>query len=204
VAGGAMPTKPTPVNVVAQVNLTQGSGQIIYVNPAPNLEPEEAASGGVALRVTGPEGAPMVDQPARVQIDSELAPDEDRIGLVNSVILAGPGAEAIELLIEGKVVDRFEAAGAPPVARAVRMVPSGPGDLALSVELDGPPREGQTFSVQISTDDGRSWRTVAIGLKEPSAAVDRSQFAPGQQVIVRVTATNGFTSSVLTSETFRA
>jgi hypothetical protein len=202
-AGGAMPTKPTPVNVVAQVNLTQGSGQIIYVNPAPNLGPEGAAPGRVALRITGPDGT-SVEQPARVQIDSELEPDEDRIGLVNTVILADPDAEAIELLVDGKVVDRFEAAGPPPVARAVRMVSSGTGDLALSVELEGPPRAGQTFSVQVSTDDGRSWRTVAIGLKEPSAAVDRSQFAPGQDVMVRVTATNGFTSSVLTSEAFRA
>ena len=59
-----------------------------------------------------------------------------------------------------------------------------------------------SFAVQVSTDHGRTWQTVGVGLKEPSLTLDRSQFTPGQEIYVRVIATNGFTSSVVTSEVF--
>jgi hypothetical protein len=203
-AVGATPTEPTPVSVVAQVNLMRRTGEINYVNPAPNLAAEGVEPGPVVLRVTTADGTPLGEYAARVHIDSELDADEDQLGLVNTVVMAEPGAAVIELLIEGNVVDRFRAGGVPPVARAVKMAPSGPSELSLSVELEEPAREGHTFLVQVSTDAGQTWRTVAIGLSEPSASVDRSQFEPGQEVLVRVTATNGFTSSLITSESFRA
>jgi hypothetical protein len=202
---GATPTEPTPVSVVAWVNLTRRVGKIRFVNPVPNLAPEEAeVSGAVTLRITQADGTPLGEFPAPVHIDSELEPDEDRVGLVNTIVVVEPGAAVIELLIEGEVVDTFRASGAPPVAKGVRAVPAGPDELRLAVEFEEPVGEGQSFVVQVSTDHGETWQTVGVGLKDPTTALDRSQFTTGQEVQVRVTATNGFTSSIVTSESFRA
>jgi hypothetical protein len=125
-------------------------------------------------------------------------------GIVDAVVIAEPSTALIELVIEGEVVDTFRAGGPPPAVRAVRAVPAGPGELRLAADVSEPPADGQTFAVQISTDHGQTWQTLGVGLKEPSIAVDRSQFTPGQEFLVRMIATNGLTSSVVTSEMLRA
>ena len=55
----------------------------------------------------------------------------------------------------------------------------------------------------MSTDAGRTWQSVAVGLKRPVLDLDRSQFRAGQEVRVRVVATNGLQRSVVMSETVR-
>jgi hypothetical protein len=204
-APSATPAEPTPVSVVATVNLTRRTGAIKFVNPVPNLEPSAAAEEGRAvLRVATVDGTPLGEFPAPIQIDSELEPDEDQIGLVDTVVLAAPGAARIDLVVDDEVVDTFQAGGAPPRARALNAVPAGKDELGLALELEEPAEEGQTFTIQVSTDSGRSWQTIGVGLPEPSTLVDRSQFSPGEEVLVRVMATNGFTSSVVTAESFTA
>lgn len=73
----------------------------------------------------------------------------------------------------------------------------------LRVAGEAEEAEGATFAVQVSTDDGRSWQTVAIGLNTPAAEIDRSQYAPGQTVRVRVIATNGLERSIVMTDAFR-
>ncbi|MFF4427474.1 hypothetical protein ACFY04_43385 [Streptomyces sp. NPDC001549] len=191
------------VHVVATVNLTQRQGKIQFVNPVPNLAPTAPESdSSVVLRFVTRAGKVVGLHPAPVKLDSELGPDEDRVGLVDAVVSAGPDARVIELVVAGRVVDTFRAGGALPVARVVRAVPFDRQRLKIAVDLDRPPDEGHTFSVQVSTDQGRSWQTVGVGLKAPSLTVDPSQFALGQELLVRVIVTNGFASSVGTSEVF--
>ena len=204
-APGATPTEPTSVSVVAQVNLTRHLGKITFVNPVPNLEPTSAPPASSAmLRLTTADGTTLQEYQAPVKLNSELGPDDDQVGIVDSIVTADPGTVAIELVLEGDVVDTFRAGAAPPTARAVRTVSAGPGQLGIAADLDEPIGKGQTFIVQVSTDLGESWQTLGVGLKEPSIAVDGSQFTPGQAINIRVIATNGFTSSVVTSEAFRA
>ena len=59
-----------------------------------------------------------------------------------------------------------------------------------------------TYNIQVSTDDGQTWQTVAVGRASPEMTIDRTQFAPGSRVAVRVVATDGFTNNVADSETF--
>jgi hypothetical protein len=44
---------------------------------------------------------------------------------------------------------------------------------------------------------------VAVGLREPIAEIDRGQFRPGEEVMVRVVATNGLASATVSTDTFR-
>ena len=105
------------------------------------------------------------------------------------------GAAAIACLAMGVVFC------APPVAAETLVEALRPRRLLLA--LDNSLDEGHTFSVQFSTDQGRTWHTVAVGLREPRFEIDRSQFREGQELQVRVITTNGLSSSVVMSEPFR-
>jgi hypothetical protein len=96
----------------------------------------------------------------------------------------------------------------------------GPGDARLGLvdavlSLDGDARGlelvihgrvvdtfggSPTYAVQASTDGGRSWQTLAVGLSEPAVDVDPNQFPPGQTVMLRVITTDGFSRSEVSVE----
>jgi hypothetical protein len=192
------------VSVIATVNLTQSQGRIAFVNPVPNVAPTTPVPDSpVVMRLATKEGMTVSEHPVPVKLDCELGPDDDRVGLVDAVVTAELEVTVIELLIGGEVVDIFRAGGAPPAVQGVGAVPVDRHRMGIEVSLDRPADEDHTFSVQVSTDRGRTWQTLGVGLKEPSLAVDPSQFASQQELLLRVIVTNGFVSSVGTSEVFR-
>jgi hypothetical protein len=193
------------ISVVATVNLTRNRGRIRYVNPVPGGRPSAPEPDSpVVLRVLRPDGQSLGDHPVGVRLDSDLDPDDDRTGLVDAVLRVDTGAMALELLIAGTVADSFSAAMTPPTVRAVRIVAADDRSLGAALELDQAMEGNQTYSVQVSVDQGATWQTLGVGLREPVFTLDRGQFQAGQDVQVRVLVTNGFSTSVVTSETFRA
>ncbi|MFE6869425.1 hypothetical protein ACFVFS_23085 [Kitasatospora sp. NPDC057692] len=202
-AGGAAPGAEQLVSVVGTVNLTSRAGGIRFVNPVSPLAAQPSASGEpgpdgetpVVLRIKQADGGPPREIPVPVKLASELAPGADRTGLVDAVVPVGPSPEAIELVVGGQVVDTFRAAGAPPALRAARHAGAEEGTFGLALDFDKAPDPGQTFAAQVSTDDGATWQTIGVGLKDPVVQVDHSQFRPGQQVQLRIISTNGFTST---------
>jgi hypothetical protein len=192
------------VSVVATVNVTRNEGKIRFVNPIPGgrpsgIEPQSP----VLLRVKSETGQVLHEYPVLVNIYTELAPEADREGLVDAVIPVSPAARTIELVIGGKVADTARVGGAPPAVRGVQRVAPDEKEAGILLALDKRLDEGHTFSVQFSTDQGRTWQTVAVGLREPTFAIDRRQFREGQELQVRVITTNGLSSSVVMSEPFR-
>ncbi|MER5360131.1 hypothetical protein [Streptomyces sp. NPDC002785] len=80
---------------------------------------------------------------------------------------------------------------------------AGEGAFKLDLDFDQAPQPGHTFATQVSTDAGRTWQTIGVGLKNPAITVDRSQFPRGTQVQLRVISTNGFTSTTSDIESFQ-
>jgi hypothetical protein len=75
----------------------------------------------------------------------------------------------------------------------------------MSFAWDAPAEAESTnirYNIQSSTDDGHTWQTIAVGLTSPELSIDRSQYPPGAHVTVRVIATDGFTSTITSSEKF--
>ncbi|MFG3053481.1 hypothetical protein ACGFZP_21380 [Kitasatospora sp. NPDC048239] len=219
-AAGADPSAGQLVSVVGTVNLTRREGGIRFVNPVsplaaraapPDAEGSNAANGSngaygpdggtaVVLRIRQANGAPPREIPVAVKLASELAPGDDRRGLVDAVVPIGPDTEAVDLVVAGQVVDTFRAAGPPPALRAARHAGAGDGSFGLALEFDpGTPDSAYTYSAQVSTDDGSTWQTIGVGLKDPLVQIDHSRFRPGEQVRLRITTTNGFSST--TAET---
>jgi hypothetical protein len=69
----------------------------------------------------------------------------------------------------------------------------------MALEFDASPEPAQTYSAQVSSDGGRTWHTVGVGLKDPTVHLDRNLFRHSTDVRLRITTTNGFSST--TAET---
>lgn len=209
------PTQPTMVesiagrevmvSVVANVNVTRTQGQIRFVNPLPAGRPSGIAEGsGVTLRALGAGGEQLREYPVRVNLSSELGPDDDREGIVDAVIPLTQDARAIDLAIGSQVVHSVRVGGDLPALRGVsRLTDAGDRTMRVGLQLDRSMEEGHTYAVQVSEDRGASWRTVAVGLTDPDFAIDQGQFRPGTELQVRVLATNGLSTAVVTTETLR-
>ena len=205
------------INVVGTVNLTRGTGKIKYVNPVGSVLVPEAAEGSrVRVRVRGADGGVIQEYPAAVKINTCSDPRRDEKGLVDMAIPFQPEARALELVVDGNVVDTYRAAAPPPAITNIRRRAPGlaeaadasaPDDL-LAFEWDvaggaealADAAGSVTYNVQVSTDGGSTWQTVAVGRTTPDANIDRTQFPEGGAVMVRVIATNGFDSSVATTD----
>ncbi|MFL6333271.1 MAG: hypothetical protein ACJ754_08025 [Pyrinomonadaceae bacterium] len=183
------------ISVVAEVNLTERTGQILYVNPVSHaLTPESSGAAGFELRVLDAAGQTLGAYPAHVKLNSCNDPSEERTGIVDAVIPAHEGARRLELLFEGQVLDTFNAGGGVSPEGSTRR-----GGVAESAEAAP---SNVTYNVQVSTDDGQTWQTLSVGRTSPDVTIDRTQFAPGSRVNVRVVATDGFTNTVADGETF--
>jgi hypothetical protein len=103
-------------------------------------------------------------------------------------------------LVDGDTVDTFQASATPPGARRLRRLDAERHLLSLAWDTDARTEGEHTYIVQISTDNGRTWQTLAVGLVTPEITIDRNQFYRAESLLVRVIATDGFRSSEVTSE----
>ena len=219
-AGGGDDVNGNPVHVSAVVNLTDRSAQIAYVTPLPGPFPQQPApvDDRLALRVQLADGstrtAPVVFKP-----DVCGQPEDDETGLVDTVADVDPGAVGLELLLDGEPIAAFQPGGAPGAAENLRVdaaatagpepaggPPSGhvlswddPGTGTAGAAAPGAGAGAPRYAVQASTDQGRTWTTLAVGAAERSLPLDPEQFADAEQVRFRVLTTNGFAQTVATT-----
>ena len=214
------------IHVVATVNLTASTGRLQHVTayPEASLEPEPGL-GGVAptafsLRLSSSAGDLIDEYPAWVIPDACLDPGEDETGIIDATIPNDPVAARIELLMDGQVLDAFmPAVSAVPPADIHVMEPGAAGlagggaaprsptlawtDPAVEAQgLAALPGQAPTYTVELSTDGGATWRTVGFGLAQPQVTIDPALLAGAETVQVKVTTTDGFTSesSIITLE----
>ena len=205
------------VSVVGTVNLTRREGSIRFVNPvdppavppsppAGQTAPREAADGVQAptavLRILQSGGTPPHEIQVPVKLNSEPEPGADRTGLIDAVAPAGPAPEALELVVDGQVMDTFRPGGTPPTLRAARYAGAEDGMLGMALDFDRDAGPDLSYSAQVSADGGRTWQTLGVGLKEPTVHLDRGQFRPGDDVRLRITTTNGFSSTAAETALF--
>ncbi len=213
------------INVVATVNLTKRAGKIKYVTPVSGVvAPQADQKSRVTIRFKSADEEVLAEHRAAVKINSCLEPGKDEKGVVDAMIPRSAGASLVEMLIDGEMVDTYLAGSRPPQISNVRKrVVEADADATESTDIPNTTEElvsfewdvgdgeadaaadadssNVTYSVQVSTDGGATWQTIAVGRTTPDATIDRNQFHDaGDNIMVRVIATNGFDSSVATSE----
>jgi hypothetical protein len=191
-------------SVVATVNLTTGSGTIAFVYPVSGL-PVSGMSreGAVIIRATSSDQTVLDEFPVQVKLNSELAPGDEQRGLADAVLPVRAETQALDLVIAGQVADSFRVAGPPPTVRAIQPIITPDRQFHVGLEFDRELEEGHNYAVQISSDNGQTWQTAGIGLKDKMFTIDRSQYRDGQEIRIRIMTSNGISASVVTSAPFR-
>jgi hypothetical protein len=188
------------LSVIATINLTRQTGHIEFVQPIASTAMAKPAGGQAlvaSVRLRDVNGATISETPVDVRLGSCALPGEDRTGLVDAVVSAQANARFVDVLLNGNVVDTFAAAPKPPQIANLQAASAAPGD-KVSLKWDAQhPASSITYSVQVSTDQGRSWQTVAVRRPTPDYDLDPKSVGPAKTVHVRVLATDGFTSHIL-------
>lgn len=224
--GGAMPSQPEGIHVVARVNETEGTGEFRFVTPVAgvvNAGQAPAPAGEYAIRVTRGDGTTDV-YPAVFRLDvggDTSDPDASVTGSLDVIIPNAATAVTLELIRNEAVLATYTPGAEPPEPEDIRAAPptSGPTFMTMdsarasarpkimwsSAGAAGPQPAGALveesnlkYTVQVSTDDGGSWRTIGVGLVTPEVTIDPHLLEGKETVRVRVTATNGFKTKTTT------
>lgn len=184
------------VHVVATVNLREGTGEILYVNPT-TTAPALAAPNkhGVELQALDANGRVLVTNKPQVLFEGRHDDPLPRAGLVSADLPFVPGMQEVRLLINGQVASRHVAGAMDPLADAAIVLGGPPPDSPNRRTLSAPPearRGGVTYTVQARAQGQAAWQTLAIGRSTPDVEVDVNQFPQADKIRVRVLMTNGF------------
>ena len=180
------------ISVVASVNLVQRTGKIEYVNPVNRgtVTPSERDS-PVAITVKSANGKVLYEARVPVKPLSDSVEGEHERGLVDAIVVAQSDAKIIELSIAGKLADTFRAGVTPPRVHNLRSTARG-AETQLAWDTDATSDDRHTYSIQVSTNNGRTWETVAVGFTSTQIPIDYEQFGDTKRLLVRVIATDGF------------
>jgi hypothetical protein len=209
-------SEPSDVRVIASLNLTRATGSITSVLPgsagADSAGADSAGAEGdddVRVRVRDVDGAVIDDRPASFTRSACEDPADDVTGVVDAVLPSSPAAASVEIVVKGQVVDTHPVGGETvAVGELVHPDPAfagagGTPERTMHLRWEAPGAStGQRYIVQVSDDDGTTWRTVAVGLAEPAVRLSRDEFT-GDTVTVRVLATTGTGTTVVRTESVR-
>jgi hypothetical protein len=179
-----------------------------------------APAADVSLRLYGTRDRLIAEIAPAFIPDACLNPGDDLTGAIDTFLTDAGGASRLELLLNGVVVDtvlpaaparavqniRAETATQRARARGARAAVadevvenpvitwSETGGRARTGAARALPDTGRTYTVQVSTDEGTTWQTVGFALREPRVVIDREALGRSEDVLVRITSTDGFRS----------
>jgi len=185
------------VVIVAKLNLTQSTGKILYVKHVPQAQvPTREPTNIAAIRISDRTGKAVGTYPQWVRLDTDVPAAEDQTALINATIPAPQNVGVVELVLRGRVVDQVQVAPAPPKMGSINIrsseLAAGGG---VTVAWEAPREDGTTYEIQISTDDSRTWETVAIGYHGSSLEITPDLLLGRKLNAVRVIASDGYNES---------
>lgn len=187
------------VHVVASVNVTKQTGKIEYVTPVAKAAPQAASDGRAELRTLTNTSEVLGHYAVQVREDTDIPTGEDQTAIIDAAIPFTPSLGQIQLVLSGKILDNFRASqNQPPRPTGLRLAH---GAIAPTAEVAAGtvitwaptlmPGDHVTYVVQTS-QDGKTWDTIGVGLVQPTLALTAQQAASS---FVRIIATNGFQNS---------
>jgi len=185
----------TLVTIIAEVNIRRGTGRIAYAVPVargPLTIPDPGSP--VTIRTRRADGQMLDEVRAPVKAFAEEGPEDAGHALCDPLIAVHPDAAVIELEISGTVVDTMRRAASPPIVQDARISIAAGDTLVLRWNKERHD-ERHAYTVQMSDDNGRSWQTLAVGLKSRELAIHPDNVPRGRHLLFRVQATDGFSAA---------
>jgi hypothetical protein len=189
------------VSVVATVNFTRNTVKLESVSRVGRgLAALVPGDGAASLRFVGANGQTLSRQPIGLRRNSDIPANEDQTGLIDAVVPVAKGAVRMEVLIGDTVMATREIARSAPKLSlpASQAFSLGAGPRLVSWQASHAEAKPLSYTVLTSADGGKSWQTLAVGLKENSIAIDPQDFGDVKSVLVRVIANDGFNTTTVT------
>jgi hypothetical protein len=169
-----------------------------------------ASAHGLALRLVGPGAVPLAVVPVVVDGNGHGNGTDhgSTLGFLSPVPWVD-GAVAIELIVDGAVVDSRPISASAPVVGAVQVEPAGPnGDVRISWEAtdaDPDAERDQPFRTQVLWGVGGTWIPIATDVTGNELIVPASMPLPGgDEVRIRVVVSDGVRTGDAMSAPFSA
>jgi translation initiation factor IF-1 len=184
------------VNIIASLNLSKGTGKILYVNHVQRaMVPTMAVEPHVSIRLLDRSNSMLGEYPVWVRMDTDIPKGEDQTALIEGPIPDLPNAGAVELLLNDKLLDRLVVPVRAPVVSNLKAVGPRGGIVQLVWEASSADRMKLTYLVQISSDAGKTWNTAAVGLSEPRLEINLEKTGAPLASQARVIANDGYNDS---------
>lgn len=189
------------VRALAKVDLSKGQGSLTYVRETPLIRalPSPQDQTAVQLRLTFQQGNSVL-KPMELQRYPDAHSQDKGIGTAEANVPITEKPEKVELLINGTVVDTVIVSAASPPIKINKPSQSDLNALKTGKPLQLswlPPEQDNsdvTYSIQMSYDQGRSWHTTAINLKDPQSPLRLDQASGVDNIQIRVIASNRYNS----------
>jgi hypothetical protein len=179
------------VHVAAIVNLARGTGEIRFVTPVERAAPQKGDTNRAALVVRNGSGLQLSRTPVVLREFTDIPAGEDQTALVDAAVPFHPEMRQIDLVLDQNILARYRGTTSVPAApRGLRFISTDIDQVLIWIPAVGSAGT-VTYTVQTS-DDGASWNTIAIDLKEPILTLTPDQ---ASALKARVIATNGFRSA---------
>ncbi len=182
---------------------------IAVVDPTPSKEPLTGSASPMSLELEGAHGRVLARAPLLVS-DTHVDPDSHSPGgplvLFEGALPQRTGANAIAVVSDGNVltIDRkpvHEPHLTLLAPRAKQRV-KGTGRVVVRWRATNPDRVHLIVSIDFSTNNGRTWRTVYMGGNTGKVALPRAYFSRSSSARVRVRVNDGFDQISATSSRF--
>ena len=184
------------VNIVATVNLTKNTGKILYANHVQKaLVRTVVIERRAILRALGQKDKVLGEYPVWLRLDSDTRSGEDQMALIDEPIPALQHTAAIELLLNGKLLDRLLVPKKVPAVHDLKVVEFRERIAVLQWKASHADHKRLTYLVQSSSDGGKTWTTAAIGLLEPRFEIRMEQANGRLPDRARVIANDGYNDS---------
>ena len=189
------------LSVVATINLTKATGTIKFVNRVQRgFDLPMAPGSEIEIVLLNSAGRMLKKYPVALKRDTDIPANEDQTGLVDTVVPFVNGSAEVRVLLFGDIVDSRKVSASAGGARALRGtgivdVKAGPGK-AQEYSWQAMGGEGTTYTLQLSSDNGKTWQTVAIGLTEPRYSLDPNDVGT-TATMLRVLANDGINNTVV-------
>ncbi|WP_008558378.1 hypothetical protein [Bradyrhizobium sp. CCGE-LA001] len=213
------------ISLTGRIDLDSGSGEISAVNRLDrSIEkaPTDKTTETPTIKSYDAQGRVLSEVPATVLLDSDRAAGDPRTGLVSGEVPYSNDVARLEIFYKDKVIAAREAAKTrPAISQPTADLPrlndllkglntlTAPGrqigeftkaNGALTYTWQNQGSSSVKYTVQLSTNGGKDWNTVAVETPQHSITIDPSWIEGASTLDVRVRASDGIHETISTSK----
>jgi len=189
--------------VRGRLNKTTNQAELNTLYRLTGLTPDQPQSGPCAIVLHDADWQVLAQYPFTPAVNTSLLDGQEETVLLHRVVPDHPNLAWVEVQCAGEVLATLGASAHPPTVRVI--APNGgetwgTGNQTIAWEVADEDGDDLHFLVQVSTDDGATWTTLASDLTDTSLSFDAALLAGSTRARVRVVASDGLLTAQDTSD----